>query len=225
LDYGKYQNGFASKISLAKRKEIFSKLEMIVKFSELDSVLDVGVTANKKHIEDNFFEEYYPKKDQITALSDQNAAWLEQKYPGLKFVPADGRDMPFRDRSFDLVFSSAVIEHVGALEQQRIFLKECCRVSKKYVFLTTPNRWFPVEFHTVLPFLHWLPKNFHRKLLYRFKFHEFASEENLNLLGRSDLVKLIDGLQYIGEWEIFGVKLMGIISNLILFIKVAQLSQ
>jgi hypothetical protein len=26
------------------------------------------------------------------------------------------------------------------------------------VFLSTPNRWFPVETHTLLPFVHWLPR-------------------------------------------------------------------
>ena len=25
------------------------------------------------------------------------------------------------------------------------------------VFVTTPNRWFPLEVHTLLPFVHWLP--------------------------------------------------------------------
>ena len=27
------------------------------------------------------------------------------------------------------------------------------------MFLTTPNRWFPVEVHTRLPLVHWLPES------------------------------------------------------------------
>ena len=33
---------------------------------------------------------------------------------------------------------------------------ELCRVANR-VFVTTPNRLFPVDPHTLLPFVHWLP--------------------------------------------------------------------
>ena len=35
-------------------------------------------------------------------------------------------------------------------------MREALRVGRR-VFLTTPNRWFPVEVHTRLPLVHWLP--------------------------------------------------------------------
>jgi ubiquinone/menaquinone biosynthesis C-methylase UbiE len=41
------------------------------------------------------------------------------------FVRADGTRLPFRDRSFDLVFSHSVIEHVASAEA---YLSECYRV-------------------------------------------------------------------------------------------------
>ncbi|MDR1908145.1 MAG: class I SAM-dependent methyltransferase [Holosporales bacterium] len=225
LDYGKYNSKpFLYNVSLSKRKEIFSKLASLVDFSDLDSVLDVGASGDINHVENNFFEELYPQKKHITALSDQDASWMEQRYPGLKFVLGDAREMPFPDNSFDLVFSSAVIEHVGSFEMQQKFLEECCRVSKKYVFLTTPNRWYPIEFHTVLPFIHWLPRNIHRKLLSALKYGSFASEENLNLLGYSDLAMLVGNAFHEskakqGNWSIFNIKLLQIISNFILLIK------
>ena len=49
-----------------------------------------------------------------------------------------------------------MIEHVGGEEEQRRFVAETLRVGRR-VFLTTPNRWFRVEVHTRLPFVHWLP--------------------------------------------------------------------
>jgi hypothetical protein len=55
------------------------------------------------------------------------------------------------------VFSNAVIEHVGGRERQRRFVSEALRVGRR-VFVTTPNRMFPVEVHTRLPLVHWLPE-------------------------------------------------------------------
>ena len=85
--------------------------------------------------------------------------------------------------SFDVVHSSAVLEHVGSSENQKQFIAELVRVAKRAVFLTTPNRWFPVEFHSVLPLVHWLPKPWFRSLLSRTSYRFFALEENLNLTG------------------------------------------
>ena len=49
-----------------------------------------------------------------------------------------------------------MIEHVGGREAQRRFVEEALRVARR-AFVTTPNRWFPVEVHTRLPLVHWLP--------------------------------------------------------------------
>ncbi len=49
-----------------------------------------------------------------------------------------------------------MIEHVGGRDRQEAFVREALRVGRR-VFLTTPNRWFPVEVHTRLPLVHWLP--------------------------------------------------------------------
>ncbi len=71
----------------------------------------------------------------------------------MRAVRADGRELPFADGAFDLGFSNAVVEHVaGGREGQRRFVHELCRVAQR-VFVTTPNRWFPLEVHTLLPFV------------------------------------------------------------------------
>jgi ubiquinone/menaquinone biosynthesis C-methylase UbiE len=106
----------------------------------------------------------------------------------------DGRRLPFADRSFDLVHSSAVLEHVGSRAAQRDFLRELLRVARRAVFVTTPNRWFPVEFHSVLPLVHWLPPPAFRAILRRLGHDELADERNLNLLGARDLAALTEGL-------------------------------
>jgi 2-polyprenyl-3-methyl-5-hydroxy-6-metoxy-1,4-benzoquinol methylase len=105
----------------------------------------------------NFFEAWYPWPEQITAVADVPLTRFAEEFPGIDHVVADGRSLPFEDDSFDIAFSNAVIEHVGVREDQRRFVHELCRVARR-VFITTPNRWFPVETHTLIPFVHWLPR-------------------------------------------------------------------
>ncbi len=82
------------------------------------------------------------------------------------WVAGDGRALPFRDRSFDLVFSNSVIEHVGDAHSQRAFAKEVARVGRGF-WVQTPNRWFPVEQHLFTPLVHWLPRAWQRFLVPR----------------------------------------------------------
>ena len=62
----------------------------------------------------------------------------------------------FTTGEFDVVFSNSVIEHVGDFDDQRRMADEVRRVGRRF-FVQTPNRWFPLEVHTRLPFVHWLP--------------------------------------------------------------------
>lgn len=92
--------------------------------------------------------------------ADAHALVYEDGDPqiGCPFTQGDARKLPFPDGSFDYVFSNAVIEHVGGPDDARRMLSESRRVARKGAFHTTPNRWFPIETHTQLPLLHWLPR-------------------------------------------------------------------
>lgn len=211
------KESLASRTAWNVRQKIFQTLKRQVDFDSLSTVLDVGATADSRRQESNYFEMLYPYKNQITALSDQNAGWLEEAYPGLKFVLGDGRQLPFSDHSFDLVFSSAVIEHVGSYENQKKFVAECFRVARKHVFITTPNRWHFLEMHTAWPFLHWLPKMLHRRILKVWGLDFLANENNLNLLDTKTL-KTMCGSLSIKYYDIFSVSFLGFPSNLLLYI-------
>ena len=104
----------------------------------------------------NFFEELYPWPGQVTALGLHEGERFRARYPQATYVQGDALDLPFEDGAFDVVFSNAVIEHVGGREEQRRFVAEGLRVARR-AFITTPNRWFPIEVHTRLPLVHWLP--------------------------------------------------------------------
>ena len=75
------------------------------------------------------------------------------------------------------MFSNAVIEHVGGRDRQRKFVTEAIRVGRR-VFITTPNRLFPVEVHTRLPLVHWLPDSLSHPA-YRAAGKEFATDVQL----------------------------------------------
>ena len=98
------------------------------------------------------------------------------------------------------------------------FLSECYRVAKNRVFIVTPNRFFPIELHTYIPLLHFLPKTFYRFILKIFGNTFFSKVENLNLLSEKDLRNLCK-LVKINNYNIVRHKLFGFTSNLILIIK------
>ena len=105
----------------------------------------------------NFFEELYPWANRITALGLTDGAGFKRRYPGIPYVQGDASALPFEDGAFDVAFSNAVIEHVGGPERQRAFVLEALRVARR-AFITTPNRLFPIELHSRLPVVHWLPR-------------------------------------------------------------------
>lgn len=177
------------------------------------SVLDLGVTPDRSLPESNFFERLYPYPQSLTAASIEDASFLEQLYPGLRFVRIAPGPLPFADNQFDIVFCSAVIEHVGEREAQRSFVREILRVGRRF-FLTTPNRQFPVEFHTLLPFLHWLPQPAHQATLRRLKLEFWAKTENLNLLTPRALASLFPSSV---SPALFNYRLFGWPSNIVAY--------
>jgi SAM-dependent methyltransferase len=149
----------ASWTSLRSREQKLRLFLELLQPGPETTVVDVGVTdaAFGGGSTDNFFEATYPWPERITAVGNTPLEQFRAAFPSVRAVRADGRSLPFDDGEFDLGFSNAVVEHVdGGREGQRRFVHELARVARR-VFVTTPNRFFPLEVHTLLPFVHWLP--------------------------------------------------------------------
>jgi hypothetical protein len=198
------------------RRTMYARFLSSVEPQPQETILDVGATSDRVYDFSNYLEAWYPHKSKITAVGIDDAKFLEELYPGITFLKADGRDLPFEDGAFDLVHSSAVLEHVGSRENQMQFIRELTRVARRAVFMTTPNRWFPVEVHTVLPLVHWLPAPWFRGILRRLGHDMLSLEENLNLVGAGDVRSMCRklGLQH----RVEAARLLGMSSNLLLTI-------
>ena len=208
---------FFLKILKSNRKKIYNIFLKNICYNNSMSLLDVGTTAvsDENH---NIILQKLKDNPNITCLSDQNCSSLKEIYPHVKsFITGDGKKNIFDNNMFDIVHSSATIEHVGSLEDQLTFVSECFRVAKKSVFITTPNRNYPIDFHTKLPLIHLLPKKIHRKILKKIGLSFFSKEENLNLLSERDLISICKKLRF-KNFYIVKHKFCFFTSNLILII-------
>ena len=164
--------GLAARASLWNRRRKLALFMETMRPGPETRVVDVGVgdtgfgTEPGVASSHNFFEALYPWPERIIAVSDVPLPNFAREFPMVRCVTASGTELPFEDDAFDLAFSNAVVEHVGGRDQQRRFVAELCRVAPR-VFVSTPNRWFPVETHTLLPFIHWLPRPARRPCLRR----------------------------------------------------------
>lgn len=184
----------ADAISLRSRARKLALFFETMRPDASTTVLDVGVdevslgdaggeSGCRTH---NLLEERYPWPERLTALGLHDGRRFRARYPAISYVQGDACALPFPDAAFDVVHSNAVIEHVGGRERQEAFVREALRVGRR-VFVTTPNRWFPVEVHTRLPLVHWLPGGLAGRA-YDLAGKPWAKE--LELLGPSDLRSL-----------------------------------
>lgn len=211
-------DGPTVRVATYQRKKMYQAFLQSCAVAPADTILDVGATSDQSYASSNYLEAWYPHKNKVTAAGIDDASFLETLYAGMTFVQANGLDLPFDDGAFDVVHSSAVLEHVGGFENQMRFISELARVAKKAAFLTTPNRWFPVEFHTILPLVHWLPKRHFRKILTSLGKDFFAKEENLNLMTPADVARACANLGLKGA-AVKSMPLCGWPANILLTIK------
>src|ERR687887_2952179 len=99
-----------------------------------------------------------------TRVDGARTRWADMT--AVSFIVAAAEEMPFADESFDGVLLNEVLEHV---RDERQTLRELHRLLAPggYLFVFSPNRWFPFEGHGAVigrlrlpfpvPLLPWLP--------------------------------------------------------------------
>lgn len=169
------------------------KLEVFFRFVEHSpraTLLDVGGGTGV----DSEFVPLYRAFQRATVVN------LTPPQPELHALPnvthqiADGCCLPYGSRSFDWVFSNAVLEHVGSAERQRQFADEVRRVAKYGYFVTTPNKRFPIEPHSLLPFYQFLSESWQRRVVHLSPYY-LEHYEEIRLLYPHQLCQLFPEAQ------------------------------
>jgi hypothetical protein len=149
-------------LATAMRRKRFALFERLLATVPLPlTILDVGGT-------ENFWERMGFADRPGASITLLNIEVMPTRREQFQAIVGDATDMSiFRDKTFDVVFSNSVIEHVGDFEQQRRMAAEVRRVGHRY-FLQTPNYYFPLEPHFLFPGFQWLPRDVRVALIRRF---------------------------------------------------------
>lgn len=123
-------------------------------------IIDIGGTTK-------FWEQRGWADRSDVSITLVNLEAEERRYENIRPTAGDATDLAdHADGSFDIAFSNSVIEHLFTLENQQRMADEVRRVADAY-WVQTPNFWFPVEPHFLVPAWHWLPEDARVAILQR----------------------------------------------------------
>ncbi len=108
--------------------------------------------------------QWCPERPRVTVL---NLLDRDLRRDRMSWVQGDGCQLPFTDQAFDVVYCNSVLEHLPETANRCRMADEIVRVGRAY-WVQTPNRWFPVEAHTLTPGFHFLPRSWQRRLARNF---------------------------------------------------------
>ena len=176
---------FAERLVIRARDQIYDDFIRICRPQPQETILDIGVSDVVGDAA-NVLERRYPHLRSVTAVGLGTAEDFRATFPEVTYRQiAAGQPLPFADKSFDISVSNAVLEHVGSPQNQHCFIAEQMRVARR-VFITVPHRYFPVEHHTGIPFMHWTDFGFDLTCRLLGKRH-WSQQENLILMSRKRL--------------------------------------
>jgi len=165
-------------------------------------ILDVGGT-------NEFWEQRgWTGRDDV-AITLVNLEAEARRHDNIHPLAGDATDLrDHADGSYDIAFSNSVIEHLFTLEAQSRMAHEMRRVASAY-WVQTPNFWFPIEPHFLVPGWQWLPEDARVAILCRrgvgwagrCEDPAFARRivQEHRLMRRRELERLFPGATIVGE--------------------------
>ena len=222
--YIQFETSFFDKIINKKRIEMIKLINKNIKISKIKDLLDIGTTEDSTAKSSNIFCKMLNKIPIHKSISNQIITNKRFKISLKKSITSKFSNKNIKDLKCDLVISSATIEHVGNFKNQVFKVKNMISLSNKYVVITTPNRFYPIELHNKLPLIHWLPKKLFRKILIFLNMNYFADEKNLNLLSKNELKKILNTFSKKIDYKIYNINFLGFVSNFLVICKIKKIN-
>jgi hypothetical protein len=191
------------RFSLKSREEKFNLFWEVMKPISGERVLNIGATPphlghavtgsqNENCVEQPEQDRRWERLEVVGLNIDHsgNRQYMEfHQRADRMAVTADACRLPFADKSFDIVFSNAVIEHVPSA-QQKSMASEIMRVGRSW-FITTPNFWYPIELHHKVPLFQYFPRSLQRAIQVRFS--TWPEWDTISLLSGSQFKRMFPG--------------------------------
>ncbi|MEM7163017.1 MAG: class I SAM-dependent methyltransferase [Bacteroidota bacterium] len=195
------------KLRKKRSKFILELIQHIVKNknSKQIKICDLGGTFRYWQVFP--FEEFTSIEFQIDLINIEEKRFKDKvSLPNVVFnsMVGDGCDLSsISDNSYDLSHSNSVIEHVGNWQRVKAFALESKRIAE-YYYIQTPNYWYPIEPHYMLPFVHMMPRPIHTRFLQVFKKLNFdrasANFDENRMLSRKEFKHLFKESKHHTEW-------------------------
>jgi hypothetical protein len=211
--------GWLPKLRSQQRRRLLDAFAAFKQCAPEGSVLDVGIMPIPLFDTKEYLSAWSAPRDRSRITSHKvvppdNPAWHAR--PAAPPTQSEQSTqstyrLPYVDGQFDWVFCAETIEHAGDAAQQFALVRELYRVARKGIFVTTSNRRHPLEFNTGLPFAHWLPDAWWKRILTWSGRRGWAAASVLALLDSKALYDFAAQLpgepeHAVGHKRVFGLK-------------------
>lgn len=141
----------------------------------------------------------------------------EVEEPWMTAMVGDACELGTEIPAADIVYSNSVIEHVGG-HWRRLRFAEAIRSASRY-WVQTPNRYFPIEPHFMLPWVQHLPYAAQSRLIADWPLGNYGSVKDREEALRSALdVELLSATEmhmYFPDAELRRERVLGLTKSLI----------
>lgn len=170
-------NSIGSKLRAKRIAPLLEMLESTFKEKGSVCIIDIGGTEKYWGI---VSRQYLTSHNVSITIVNLPGTEMREDHGPFRFVEADACNLTrFDDKSFHVAHSNSVVEHIGDWDHMLQFAKELSRVSNNY-YIQTPNYWFPIEPHCMMPFFHWLPEPIRVRLVMQFQLGHWRRATSIN---------------------------------------------